>query len=318
VRLYLLFRADRPDIMHVNNGGYPAAASCNAAAVAARLAGVPVVVYVANNPAADYRSPLRWADYPLDRAVVASVTRFVTGSQVSADSLRRVLRLEDRRVVALPNGIVRRALDETRDETRAWLRQPPERVVVLVAARLERRKGHRTLFDALASIRRRRGLDDVGLVVAGGGPDEAVLRAYVAELSLEDHVRFVPPQPNWWHLYSASDVVVLPSIGNEDFPNVVLEAMAMGRPVVGTRVAGIPEQIVEGVTGLLVQPGDTEGLAGALMLLIDDAALRDRLGAAGRARFDRLFTAEAAVERYWSLYRMLYADAVGRSLSTHA
>jgi len=138
-RLYAIFRTTKPDVVHINNGGFPAAASCNAAAVAARLAGVPVVVYVVNNYAVDYRTPLRWPDIPLDSAVAWSVTRFVTGSRASAVVLRRVLRLAEELVVSLPNGIAPRAPDETRAEMRAWLDQPAEGVVVLVPARLEAR-----------------------------------------------------------------------------------------------------------------------------------------------------------------------------------
>jgi glycosyltransferase involved in cell wall biosynthesis len=309
-RLYQIFRADQPDVVHVNNGGFPAAASCNAAAVAARLAGVPVVVYVVNNRAVDYRTPLRWPDLPLDRVVARSVTRFVTGSQASAAALRRVLHLPEEAVAVLPNGVAPRAPDETRAETRAWLGQPAEHVVVLVPARLESRKGHRHLFAALELIARRRGLDGVGVVVAGDGPEECALKADVDRRGLTGSVKFIPSQPNWWNLYAAADIVVLPSIENEDFPNVVIEAMAMARSVIGTRLAGIPEQIDEGVTGLVVKPGDAEELAAALTRLIDDAPLRRNFGEAGQSRFDALFRPEVAVRRYWSLYRELYERAL--------
>lgn len=308
-RLYRIFRESSPDVVHVNNGGFPAAASANAAAVAARLARVPVVVYVVNNRAENYRTPLRWPDFPLDRAVAHSVTRFVTGSRDSAAALRRVLRLPEHAVEALPNGVAPRAPDETRAQTRAWLAQPDERIVVLVPARLESHKGHRNLFAALERMARSGPLDAVGVVVAGEGPAEADLRADVAQRGLDAVVRFVPPQPNWWNLYQAADIVVLPSIAKEDFPNVVIEAMAMSRPVVGTRLAGIPEQIVDGVTGLVVDPGNDEQLAAALTQLVEDAAVRARFGEAGRARFEELFTPEAAVRRYWSLYRDLYERA---------
>lgn len=307
-RLYARFRRERPDVVHVNNGGFPAAASCNPAAVAARLAGVRAVVYVVNNRAVGYRSPLRWADYPLDRATAASVDRFVTGSEESARALADVLKLPAGRTAALPNGISPRAPDETRDQTRAWLEQPDGRVVVLLPARLELNKGHRDAFAALDRVRRR-ARADVALVVAGSGPEEARLREEVARLELGYRVRFVPPQPNWWNLYEAADIVVLPSVAKEDFPNVVIEAMAMARPVVASRLAGIPEQIDDGVTGLLVDPGDEDGLAEALLRLVDDPSLRVRFGLAGKARFERLFTAQAAVERYWSLYRTLLPDS---------
>jgi hypothetical protein len=78
------FAAERPDVVHINNGGYPAALSARAAAIAARTAGVPVVVMVVNNLAEGYRSALRWFEYPIDRMVVRATTRFITGSQAAA------------------------------------------------------------------------------------------------------------------------------------------------------------------------------------------------------------------------------------------
>jgi glycosyltransferase involved in cell wall biosynthesis len=234
----------------------------------------------------------------------------VTGSRASATALRHVLRLPDDTVIALPNGVVPREPDETRAEARNRLGLSANDIVVLVAARFESRKGHRHLFGALQLLAERRGLDGVAVVLAGDGPDERSLRADAARRGLEHVVRFVPPQPNWWNFYEAADMVALPSVANEDFPNVVIEAMAMSKPVVASSIAGIPEQIEDGVTGFLVAPGDEAALADAVEQLLDSPELRARLGDAGRARFDAQFTPEAAVERYWSLYRELYVRAV--------
>jgi len=81
--------------------------------------------------------------------------------------------------------------------------------------------------------------------------------------------------------------------------------MAAGKPVIGTTVAGMPEQIEHDVTGLLVPPGDEPALAEALEALAADPQLRADLGAAARARYDAMFTAEVAVQRYWKLYDRL-------------
>jgi glycosyltransferase involved in cell wall biosynthesis len=97
----------------------------------------------------------------------------------------------------------------------------------------------------------------------------------------------------------------LPSIAHEDFPNVVLEAMALGKPVIASRIAGTPEQIEPGVTGLLEEPADPVGLAGGLIRLSADPDLRDRMGAAGKTRFEAEFTAERAAAAYSALYREL-------------
>ncbi len=294
----------RPDLLHINNGGFPGGASCNAAVVAARLAGVRRVVYVVNNVAEGYRWPPRWYDYPLDRLAARWVTRFVTGSRPAAEALHRVLRLPADRVVTLHNGIAPRRPDETPEATRSRLSLPANALVASVVAVLEPRKGHRVLVEAIARLQDPR----VVLVVEGEGPELEHLRTLARHLGVGDQVRFVGTERNVFDLLNASDVVVLPSIGSEDFPNVPLEAMALGKPVIASRLAGIPEQVVDEETGLLVEPGDPGALATALARLAADPGLRERMGAAGCARFEREFTADVAAQRYDALYRELVAQ----------
>ncbi|MBI2156808.1 MAG: glycosyltransferase family 4 protein [Candidatus Rokubacteria bacterium] len=103
-------------------------------------------------------------------------------------------------------------------------------------------------------------------------------------------------------LYPAADVVVVPSVVPDALSRVILEAMAAGRPVVGTRVGGTPELIIEGGTGLLVERGDPEGLAQARGRMLSDAALRTRLGEAARRHVAAAFSAAASVDRLLALY----------------
>lgn len=304
-RLYFVFMRARPDLVHVNNGGFPATPSCNAAAAAARFARVPVIVYAVNNIAVGYRSPRRWPDLPLDRLTVRAVDRFVTGSTAAADALRRVLRLDAGHVSALPNGIARLTPHEPPSATRARLNVDRKAVLVIVVARLDLPKGHRCLLNAFHAFRQHSASDAV-LVIVGEGPEQSNIEAQAQRLGLASEIRLVSaPHDELWALYAVADIVVLPSLSTEDFPYVVLEAMAMAKPVIGTAVAGIPEQIEHDVTGLVVPPGDEAALAHALEALATDPQRRADLGAAGRARYEALFTAEAAVRRYWELYDAL-------------
>ena len=119
---------------------------------------------------------------------------------------------------------------------------------------------------------------------------------------LEQRCRFIGAEAHVMNLMSAVDVLVVPSVSHEDFPNVILEAMGLGKPVVASRLAGTPEQVDDEHTGLLVPPGDAAALALALRRLVLDPALRDEMGRAGRRRFEERFTAEVAVRRYAELY----------------
>jgi glycosyltransferase involved in cell wall biosynthesis len=101
------------------------------------------------------------------------------------------------------------------------------------------------------------------------------------------------------------DVLVFPSIANEDFPNVVLEAMSMGKPVIASRIAGTPEQVEDGVTGWLLEPGNAAAFAGKMAEFIRNEDLIVQMGTRARKRFAEEFTSEIAVARYLNLYQSL-------------
>ncbi|HTO10738.1 MAG TPA: glycosyltransferase, partial [Candidatus Binatia bacterium] len=108
-------------------------------------------------------------------------------------------------------------------------------------------------------------------------------------------------------LHAAADVVVVPSVIPDALSRVVLEAMAAGRPVIGTRVGGTPELIEDGESGLLVPRADPAALAAAIERLLDDPALAARLGEAARRRVETRFAPEASVDRLLALYAAVRA-----------
>ncbi len=143
----------------------------------------------------------------------------------------------------------------------------------------EERKGQVLLLEALAEIAVT--LPGIHLMFVGDGPDENMLRGRVSDLGLERHVTFFPFTTEPADVFEVIDVLVLPSTHKEGLPNVLLEALAMGVPVVSSRLAGTPEAVIEGVTGLLVDPGDVAGLAAAIGQLGGDDEVRRSMGAAG-------------------------------------
>lgn len=304
-RIEELLRRERPDILHINSGGYPGAYSTLAAALAAQNVGVSHTVYVANNIAMGY-SWRRILDRSVDRDVVSAVELFVTGSSFAATALAEVLGLPTTRLRTIPNGIREREIVETPEAVRKRIGVPEGRPMVAVVANLERRKGHLALFAALAELKSRGIVPMPWVVVEGTGPEEAVLREAIVARRLGDDVAFLGREARIFDLMNAADIIVLPSIADEDFPNVVLEAMSLSKPVIASRIAGTPEQIVDGETGVLVESGDIAALADALDSLGGDSMLRGVMGAAGRSRFEGRFTAEHAI----MAYRALYAELV--------
>ncbi len=302
--LFFKFRAFRPEVVHINDGGYPGAYSCLPAVFAARWAGAKAVVFVVNNLAVPYDRLSRRLERPLDRAVARRVSVFVTGSAYAGGILRETLALSPEKTRALPNGIPARPLKEAPAAVREKLGVPPGAVLVGNVALLDPRKGHRFLLEALALARKTCAVP-LYLVVEGTGPERAALEALAGELGLGGAVKFAGRWDGIFDLMNAFDVFALSSTGMEDFPNVVLEAMSLGKPVIGTRVAGVPEQVEDGATGLLVPPGDAPALAAAIASLAADPAKRAAMGAAGKARFDSEFACGKATARYADLYRGL-------------
>jgi glycosyltransferase involved in cell wall biosynthesis len=198
------------------------------------------------------------------------------------------------KIEVLPNGV---ALPEVRPPPAPPVPPP---TTVLTLGRLGQRKGTYDLVRAFAVIAPR--VPGVKLVCAGDGDIEEV-RALAQELGLEDRVIC----PGWVgaaqkRAYLAeAPVFILPS-NAEGMPMAVLEAMSWGLAVIATPVGGIPQLIQHERNGMLVEPGDIDAIAAALLRLMGDAALRERLGAAARATIETRFSIALAVERLSVIY----------------
>ena len=309
--LFHLFKKISPDILHINNGGYPAARSAIAAAIAGKLAGIPQVLMVVNNMAADYRHYSRWIDYPIDRIIVRCVNVFITGSKAASTRLRNVLNLPEHQVIAINNGINMRALTSTVATIRQRLNLENFGGVVFgVVALLIPRKGHQVLLDAILKLvtdKRTKNLY-FKVLIEGEGPLHQTLVDFVEINNLASWITFVGEEKNVVDFMAALDVLILPSVQDEDFPNVILEAMSLAKPVIASRLAGTPEQVIEGVTGLLVEPRNVAQLGEAIFQLIDNTSTRNSMGHAGLRRFNSCFTSQIALDNYSNLYTALIED----------
>ena len=300
------------DILHINNGGYPGSYSTISAVLAANMAGIGTIVYVVNNIAAGYRYPERWLDYPFDLLIRKKVSVFVTGSQFAGKALQKTLSLPEERVVTINNGIAVQPVTENREQIAGRYYFPPGRVIISVIANLEERKGHIFLLEALKKMKESgwHGQMPFLAIVSGPGNQRKVLEDYIGRNNLCGDVTFYPFEPKLSNLLNAVDIVVLPSISSEDFPNIVLDAMAAGKAVLASRFSGIQEQVTDGESGLLVPPGDSNAIAAALVTLCGDENIRMRLGDAARRSFSERFTVEQSINSYQMLYTRLLSGKV--------
>jgi glycosyltransferase involved in cell wall biosynthesis len=171
---------------------------------------------------------------------------------------------------------------------------------LLCVGRLIPIKGHIVLLRALADAARE--LPDVRLDVAGRGPLEPALRALAKELGVADRVRFLGQVSPIQRAIEQAAIVVVPSLG-EGFGMVALEAMERARPVIAAEIGGLGELVEDGVTGLLVPPGEAEPLARAIVRLGSDLGRAATMGEAGRRRALDRFLQERCTDRTELLYR---------------
>lgn len=183
--------------------------------------------------------------------------------------------------------------------------------VVAMVARFQPVKGH-FRFQSLA-LRVLAERPDTHFIVAGAdvfgvAADERyrdqILTAAKSNRALRDRLHYLGFRSDVESVYAAADVFVCPS-DFESYGIANLEAMACAKPVVSTNQGGPTETIVDDLTGILVDPNDSDALAGSVLRLLNDAELRARMGAAGRARVEREFSGEAAADAYSAIYREL-------------
>ena len=197
------------------------------------------------------------------------------------------------RIHVIPNGIPPPTASRTRDAVRAELGAEPGHVIALLIATLRPEKRADRFVAAVVAAHARE--SRLRGVVVGGGPELARVRRAAA--AAPDVVHVLGERSDVPDLIEGADLVCLAS-AFEGLPLVVLEAMALGRPVVATAVGGIPEAVVDGSTGWLVPPGDDGAFADALAAAADAASRRAAMGEAARKHFRERYSLERMIDAY--------------------
>ncbi|MGH8518366.1 MAG: glycosyltransferase [Panacagrimonas sp.] len=288
-RLRRVLRAERPDLLHLHSRR----GADVLGAIAGRLCGVPVVLSRrVDNPEARAWVALKYRLHDRVIAISYGIADVLASEGVPASKLR----------------VVRSSLDPApwqAPESRAafcaefGVPDDDDAVLIGVVAQLIERKGHRVLFEALRALPDRKRLR---VICFGQGPLRAALEREAADLG--ETVRFAGFRSDLGRWLGALDLLVHPAY-MEGLGVSLLQASAAGVPIIASRAGGMPEAVADEQTGLLVPPGDAVALAAALRRMLDDANLRQRLGAQGRARIEREFSVETMVEGNLAVYREL-------------
>src|SRR5690606_14324138 len=291
-RLWRWLRNSKPQIVHTH-----LFTADTWGRLVARLAGVPLVFSTVHS----VNSWQGRVHRLVDRTLALFTTRLIACTAQVADKLHDQDGIDAARIVTLANGVdLQRFADVTPVDIERELDASGSAPWLAVLGRLEPVKGQADLLECLALLREQ----GVGFrcVLIGDGPEREALVEEVAQLQLADRVFFAgfrDKVPAW---LAAIDVLVMPSRW-EGLPMALLEAMALGKPVVAHEVGGIPDVVRDGQEGLLVPPHHPQKMMQALEKLLGDAVLREQMGSRALARVRANYSAEALARAYEKLYR---------------
>jgi glycosyltransferase involved in cell wall biosynthesis len=226
-----------------------------------------------------------------------ATARVVTTGERLREQVIRETGLEPVRVCSVPTGVdLERFIPGDRAAARARLGLAPQAFIVGIVATLRSWKGHAYLIAAMAQV------PQAHLVIVGDGPGREKIAAQVGDLGLRSRVTLAGHQEDVVAWMQSCDLLALPSYANEGVPQALMQGMACALPIVTTSVGAIGEIAVHETNALVVPERDAEALASAIRRLRDEPGLRDRLGAAGRARAQTQFSMERMLDRMEELF----------------
>lgn len=300
--LWRLMLQERPDIVHTHTSKTGILGRW-----AAKMAGVPIIVHTPHGHVFyGHFGPLVSRFFLAIERLMASITdRMVALSEGERNDYIRFSVSSPDKIVTIHSGVeIDRYMkaEVNVEEKRRSLGLNPNGLVVGTVGWLLPIKGPIHLLNAMAHIWRNH--PEIRLVFVGKGELEGKLRAEASRMGVSERVTFLGWRDDIPEIMQILDIFVLPSL-NEGMGRVLVEAMAAGRPVVASRVGGIPDLVEHKKNGFLVGPGDVNGTSLAIKRLLIDREMRDEMGRMGRAMAQN-FTVEGMVEKIDALYSSLY------------
>lgn len=293
--LYSTFKKSKPQILYINNGGYPGAISCRLAVIAGRLAGIEKIIFNVNNMAYPQKG---FFDKKLDDYIKKYVSLFITASFAAQKRLIDIRSFPKSKFVRIPNTLLEENLQV---EENFHFDINEKRIKFGSIGLLTHRKGFHVLIKA-AKLLIDLGNKNFVIYILGDGEEKENLENQILSSNLENHIFLLGYQRKPQNFLKDFDVFVLPSVSNEDFPYVVLEGMYLSKPIIGTHVAGIPEQVIDNVNGYVVEPNDPIELAESLSKFLNQPSLMKKMGEISRQNYSTYFSYNIVENSYYQLF----------------
>ena len=293
-----LLTRERPDIVHVNSSrdSWIAALSTRLLNPRPKVIRTRHISAPLNNNATTHLLYRRLFDMVI-----------VTGGERNRQDLIHRDGLSPDRVAAFPIGLDVEQFSPAQPthDIRAELGIPPGHLLVGMISYLRDYKGHRYLVDAAAKVLKQH--PAAAFLIVGEGPEEQNIRAHIERLGLAADVRMLGFRDDLLDVFRSLNLFVIPTVEGDTIPQVLMQALAVGLPVVSTTTGSIPDVIADGESGFLVPPRDPEALADRIVRLLKDANLRAAMGKRGRHTVEQSYSIDRMVDELERVYRKVIA-----------
>lgn len=294
IKVAKIFKEEKIQIVHTHN-----TQAFIDGVIAGKMTGVERIVHTDHARAFPDKRRYMFVEW-----LLSHFTDNIVGvSNHTGENLIKFEKISPQKIVIIPNGVDAEKLSKKIDieQKRKELLIAKRYPIIGLGVRLTEQKGITYLLNAMPAIIKK--YPNITLLIAGDGPlgDELKREAQNLGLISEKYVRFIGARTDMHEIIKILDLYILPSLW-EGLPMVILEALAVGCPVVATDVGGVMDAINDGVTGYLVTPGDHKQLENKIIKVLDDEAIREKFRLNGRKLFMEYFSAELMVKRYEKLY----------------
>ncbi len=277
---------------------------------AARVAGIPFIIHTPHGHVFyGYSNPLMTKIYIwLERVTSRITSRIIALTERGKEEYIQQGIGDNLKIQVIPSGVPLEKFLSPRDKIRDRLKLglPTDAFIIGNVGRMVPVKGQVYFIRAVPQILKE--FPQTHFLLMGEGELKETLKKEVKKLKVENCFHFIPPQEEVLPVFSSLDLFVLPSL-NEGMGRVIVQAMAMGKPVVATRVGGVPDLITDGVNGFLVPPKDEHSLAQAIIKILRNPSLRLEMGKRGKERAQE-FSLENMIKKIENLYQEVIKKGV--------